>query len=1195
MLDPVILLADIVSAEFEAGEKPALCMILGAGASISSGGETFLQLKERLISRFYSPNTVEGDDVATVQASEGLEEFFERLFRAIQSPQTRTKILRDAFPDRPLPSDGYMCVALLCAAGAVRSIVTTNFDRYLESAVRTLGVDKHIHVIYAGGEYDRGVVQAASAKRTVVYKIHGDAELGIYNITNAELNAGDYPSRVKEVVTELIGTNHLVVSGYSGSEQKIAALFLANSASSDAEVFWLNPSPLTSDRPLFAAIKDRIVQSEETDVALRFDPAMKRLIGSLDSALFNGRTGLFRSHTLYAADVAKHTAQTLRVQNYLRLDDPLYVRRRKVLDCIRDAINLGGKLVAIIGPSGYGKSTLMPALISELTNGSGATSTTVLLSVGGDLRANVTLEQHLAKVLGLSQLLAPSLVLMNSDLRQHGQRLVVIVDGIDQARSSIDEIKLLFRDIATFHAKCLADGINLITLVVSCRSEIWQAMSAPTNRYRIDISGTTEVPVGPYDDVEAEAAFLAYAAHHRVSSDFRDVSPDSRAMMREPILLRIICKAYEGRILPETLELHRVFDGFLQACFEGHRDYNALAFLETLAIKWLDPRIARDGAAFGDLPSEKETLGDNIDVALRAGIIRRTYEGQVEAYVFFHERVLELFMTRYLLRQYEGPLKNIRFTHDDLIEGLEHAADSKHAHGVFKMFLINPRSQKALGNCLINADEYTEAFLSECIIESSHVNPDAFTESFLGWFLSAHRPRIRAVLIQAAASSAMARNRLWDVIDRLEPHESALFLTASYYLLDGLAPQLEQHGKALLATTNLADLIHHSPGQELRSIGFVLYLLARCAPEYSDEDSWLALYEAARRLLGRLANDVRMPTEEMLRLLADRFAPRYAFNGAAATFDQFFKKEVSDRSNLFDVIRSIIDGVGPISLHDVDTILSCADESQSWFEKILLQPSLTFMANRDIARYRATIEQVLENSETASQADFCSGSVAYQVAANDYFDHEFSLRINAHCVDKRPDFLALEESYSELFNPIGTYGFTFPRFNPGQPVDLFRLAFEKFRAMGDEHLICRVLHALRQTLTLYPAEGLATLEPILDHPANVVRERIVALLAEGYMIEPSMVSKFVWRHDDAFTDEERHRILRTGQDQIHVHPITILEWGRVFRFLLWVGADEGLWRETLLSLAAARSFSDLFQVFLDLAVGRQTRNPDRNK
>lgn len=1195
MLDPVALLAEILSAELQAGEKPALCMILGAGASISSGGETFAQLKERLLAKFDMPKEFRNDEVKAVRASEGFEEFFERLFHLIRSPQTRTKILRDAFPERPLPSDGYVCVALLCAAGAVRSIVTTNFDSYLESAIRKLGVDENVHVIYAASEYDFEFIQAAAAKKTVVYKIHGDSELGIYNITDVELNAGDYPPKVKKIAADLIAANHVVVSGYSGSERRMAALFMDNSARSCTEVFWLNPSLLDHDQPLFAAVKERLVQAEQADAALRFDPAMKRLISSLDSDLFNGRTGLFRSHTLYAADVANHTAKTLSVQEYLSVDDPIYVRRTKVLGSIRAAIECGRKLVAIIGPSGYGKSTLMPALISELAVDSNALPTTVLLSVGGDLRANVTLEEHLARVLGLSQLLAPSLVLMNSDLHQHGRRLVVIIDAIDQARSSIDEIKLLFRDIAAFHAKCLADGIDRINLVVSCRSEIWQAMSGPTNRYRIDISGTTEVFVGTYDDAEAEAAFLAYAAHHRVRADFREISPDSRTMMREPILLRIICKAYEGQVLPDTLELHRVFDGFLQACFEGHRDYNALAFLEALAIKWLDPRIARDGAAFGDLPSGEERLGDNIDVTLRAGIIRRTFQGHTETYVFFHERVLELFMTRYLLREYEGRFKNISFTHADLTEGLDHAADSKHAHNVFKMFLTNPRSQNALGNCLAGADEWTEPFLSECVIESSQVNPDAFADRFFDWFLSARRPRIRAVLIQAAASSSKARSRLWDVIDRLEAHETALFLTASYYLLDGLASQLEQRGGALLSTTELAELIRHSPGRELRSVGFVLYLLARCAPERSDEESWRALYVAARQLLRRLAQSIEVPSEEALRSLADRFAPRYVFNGTASTFEQFFRKDASTRGDLVNTIHAVVDGFGPLSSQALHTMLSCADESQSWLEKILLQPLLALMARRNIDRYRETIERMLEDSNNASQADFCSGSVAYQVAANDYFDHEFSFRVNAYCVDQRPDFLAPERAYSELFNPIGTYGFIFPRFYPGEPVDLFRHAMGKFRAADDEHLICRVLHALRQTLALYPAEGLATLVTIIDHPASAVRERLITLLSEGYLVEPSMVSRFVWRHDDAFSNEERQRILSTGQDQIHVHPITILEWGRVFRFLLWASTDNGIWREALLGLASVRSFTELFQVFLALATGRQTRNPERNR
>lgn len=1189
MIDPVAILAKILSAELQNGNKPELCLILGAGASISSGGETFEQLKARLVARFGMDQETVGADVEGVLESNGVEEFFERLFTVIQSPQTRAKIIRDAFPDRVLPADGYVCVALLCAAGVVRSIVTTNFDGYLESAVRKVGVNEKLHVIYAPSEYDQDLIAAASETATVAYKIHGDRHLGVHNITADELNSGEYPDNVRQIAVNLIARNRILVSGYSGAERRMAALFLSNPARNQPEVFWFDPMPLAAGKPLFDAVSERLVQSGREDDALRFDPAMMRLLGSLDSEWFSGRTGLFRAHSMYGSDVERHTADTLRVQEYLSPDDPLYVRRPRLLVQIHDAIDAGDKLVAIVGPSGYGKSTLMPALIDELTDQS--RPTTILLSVGGDLRAQLGFEQHLADVFGLSQLLGPSLVLMNSDLRQSNRRLVIILDAIDQARSSIDEIKLLFRDIASFQAKCVGDGIDRISFVISCRSEIWQAMSAPTNRYRVDISSTREIFVDRYDDNEAEAAFRAYTRHHRVSGEFHEINPESRMMMREPILLRIICKAYEGVRLPETLELHRVFDSFLQACFEGHRDYNALAFLETLAIKWLDPRIARDGAGFGDLPSGQDTLGDNIDVALRAGIIRRTFQGSAETYVFFHERVLELFMTRYLLREYEGPLKNIRFTHDDLVEGLEHAADSKHAANVFKMFLTSPRSQRALGNCLVGADEQTEMFLADCVIETSQVNPEAFAERFIDWFVHARRERIRAVLIQSAANSVQARGHLWEVLDRLEDHETNLFVTASYYLLDNVAVRLEKVGAELLASTPLSQLIHYVPGRELRTIGFVLYLLARCAPERSDESSWRALYTAARDLLRQLAASIQAPSEGDFRVLAERFAPRYVFNGSTELFKRFFQKGASNRAALLELIEALTTGTETLSPQILDSMLSCADESEAWFEKILLQPLLAYVAHIDVDRYREIILAMLARARNASQADLCSGSVAYQVAANDYFDHEFSYRVNAYCIDKRPDFLALERAYSELFNPIGTYGLTYPRYHPGKPVDLFEIALIKFRKSGDDLLVGRVLHALRQTLALYPEEGLATLEAAIDHQGEVVRERLIMVLSEGYMVEPDLVSRFVWRHEDVFTADERRRMLRGTNASIHVHPITILEWGRVFRFLLAMNSDARQWRNALLQIAQARSFSDLFQAFVALAVGRQTKKP----
>ena len=71
--DPIRILSKILSNDLNSKSPLRLSILLGAGASISSGGETFSQLKKRLL--------VQLNELSDVESSEGVEEFFDNLFK----------------------------------------------------------------------------------------------------------------------------------------------------------------------------------------------------------------------------------------------------------------------------------------------------------------------------------------------------------------------------------------------------------------------------------------------------------------------------------------------------------------------------------------------------------------------------------------------------------------------------------------------------------------------------------------------------------------------------------------------------------------------------------------------------------------------------------------------------------------------------------------------------------------------------------------------------------------------------------------------------------------------------------------------------------------------------------------------------------------------------------------------------------
>lgn len=124
--------------------KTKICVLLGAGADISSGGLSFAELKRQAVEAFLKAPLFD------VTSPEDIEERFEGLFLGLQ-PDERALLVEAVFQKlRPLvPSDAYKLLFLLAELGGIDAIVTTNFDAMLERAQSLLGRD--IFHIYAPG------------------------------------------------------------------------------------------------------------------------------------------------------------------------------------------------------------------------------------------------------------------------------------------------------------------------------------------------------------------------------------------------------------------------------------------------------------------------------------------------------------------------------------------------------------------------------------------------------------------------------------------------------------------------------------------------------------------------------------------------------------------------------------------------------------------------------------------------------------------------------------------------------------------------------------------------------------------------------------------------------------------------------------------------------------------------------------
>lgn len=111
-------------------KKRGVCILIGAGADISSGGILFHDLKIRFLKE---NNCILPHNVSEKLLDEQFEMMVEKLTQDGRC-ETLDKIMRK----HKTPSEGYSLLVMLAEMGYIDAVITTNFDYLLEETQELL-------------------------------------------------------------------------------------------------------------------------------------------------------------------------------------------------------------------------------------------------------------------------------------------------------------------------------------------------------------------------------------------------------------------------------------------------------------------------------------------------------------------------------------------------------------------------------------------------------------------------------------------------------------------------------------------------------------------------------------------------------------------------------------------------------------------------------------------------------------------------------------------------------------------------------------------------------------------------------------------------------------------------------------------------------------------------------------------------
>lgn len=216
---PSIDIAPIDSLALTLHHSPGVqALLLGSGVSRSSGVPTGWEITLDLIRRLGSVQGVaeQKDWSAWYRERYEKEPSYSEILDAVASaPAERRSIIHNYIeaedgeePRQPTPA--HRAIANLVLLGSIRVILTTNFDRLLENALRDVGIEP---TVIASDDAILGATPLVHARCTII-KLHGDYMDARIKNTHDELET--YSPAMNALIDRVLDEYGLIIAGWSG-------------------------------------------------------------------------------------------------------------------------------------------------------------------------------------------------------------------------------------------------------------------------------------------------------------------------------------------------------------------------------------------------------------------------------------------------------------------------------------------------------------------------------------------------------------------------------------------------------------------------------------------------------------------------------------------------------------------------------------------------------------------------------------------------------------------------------------------------------------------------------------------------------------------------------------------------------------------------------------------------------------------
>jgi hypothetical protein len=245
-------------------------LLLGAGVSLPAGVPAAWQVLHSLIGELAAASEQEwpADPEAWWTQAYGSPPTYDRVLEALtNSAEERRTLLAQFFEPTPeerdegkkQPTAAHHAIARLVQHGAVRLILTTNFDLLTETALRQVGIEP---VVVSTPDAITGMAPL-HAQQCAVIHLHGDYKSP--GILNTQDELGTYDPAVDVLLSQVFGEYGLVVVGWSAEWDVALRSALERAPARRFATYWVEPGQPKEHARRLIATRDAAVATTTAD------------------------------------------------------------------------------------------------------------------------------------------------------------------------------------------------------------------------------------------------------------------------------------------------------------------------------------------------------------------------------------------------------------------------------------------------------------------------------------------------------------------------------------------------------------------------------------------------------------------------------------------------------------------------------------------------------------------------------------------------------------------------------------------------------------------------------------------------------------------------------------------------------------------------------------------------------------------